>query len=181
MASLTQWTWLQKQLWELVMDREAWSAVVHGVTKRRTRLSDWSELNWGPKIPHPAWWSQQTNKQKSTLQLKKFFKNWLKSGGKLWTAGPSPAHPHFLSPELHRRWTWGVWQDSIEISPGNWICQSHPPLPGHRQTGQDTLWLPDLCKLVQLQCGGQLPKSPFFGTSFVQAVEELCLPGGSSL
>jgi len=28
------------ELWELVMDREAWRAVAHGVTKNRTRLSD---------------------------------------------------------------------------------------------------------------------------------------------
>ena len=32
--------------WELVMNREAWHAVVHGITKSRTRLSDWTELNW---------------------------------------------------------------------------------------------------------------------------------------
>ena len=34
------------ELKELVMDKEAWRAAIHGVTKIRTRLRDWTELNW---------------------------------------------------------------------------------------------------------------------------------------
>ena len=33
------------KLWEMVMDRETWCAVIHGVTKSRTQLSDSTELN----------------------------------------------------------------------------------------------------------------------------------------
>ena len=33
------------ELREMVMNREAWHAVIHGVTKSQTRLRDWTELN----------------------------------------------------------------------------------------------------------------------------------------
>ena len=42
------------ELREMVMDREAWHAAIHGVAKSRTQLSDWTELNW--QRYKVAWW-----------------------------------------------------------------------------------------------------------------------------
>ena len=39
------------KLWELVMDKEAWHAAVHGVAKSRTQLSNWTELHLDSFLP----------------------------------------------------------------------------------------------------------------------------------
>ena len=52
------------ELQELLIDREAWSAAINGVTKSRTWLSDWTELNWNKAK------NKQTKKVKSEGEIK---------------------------------------------------------------------------------------------------------------
>ena len=59
------------KLQELVMDREAWHAVVHGIAKSQTRLSNWTELNWTLK--------KQT--RLNVFPLPRFTWSWLRPSG----------------------------------------------------------------------------------------------------
>ena len=43
-------------LWELVINKKAWHAVVHGIAKNQTQLGDWTELNW---ISYPVYVTQK--------------------------------------------------------------------------------------------------------------------------
>ena len=82
------------ELRELVMDREAWRAVIHGVSKSQTWLSDWTELNW-IHIGLP-WWLRR---YRICLQCKRpRFNPWVRKI--LWRREWLPT-PIFLPGEFH--------------------------------------------------------------------------------
>ena len=65
---------MDMSLVKLREDREAWRAAIHGVTKSRTRLSDWTELNWTEAVVNQLsiscswvsfWWTQKSTDEVS--------------------------------------------------------------------------------------------------------------------
>ena len=93
------------ELWELVMDRKASSAAIHGVAKSQTGLSDWTELNWWGSLSPALIWGE--------------------SNASSWEAEESDVGFPAWSPVPRWYLSWGGPSSSLE----GWATASGPASP----------------------------------------------------
>ena len=99
------------ELRELVMDREAWRAAIHGVAKSWTRLSDWTELNW----------TDESTFYEDLLYPRLYYLPSL----------PSSDHPTIIQLDYYDPlsfFQWACWRSKFSFSL-KWFCVTFPSKP----------------------------------------------------
>ena len=104
------------ELQEMVMDREAWRAAIHGVTKSRTWLRDWTELNWVIKKKKKEL-TQQTECHPFKVLLTSLALDWCLSGMLNPPKLPWPSSNDFSSVYLSK---WVSFEKSVSFA--NFPC-----------------------------------------------------------